>query len=254
MAEKNVTQALAAVMAEVRGVGKDGFHDAPGAKFKFRGIDAIVNAVGPAMRNHGVIVTPQLVDVTRRDVSTSQGKASRETCVIVKYIFTGPDGTTLETIVPGEAMDSADKGTAKAMSVAFRIALLQALCLPTDDADPDSHHYERGHQQQSSQPPQQRSNGQQQRPAQAAQETPVEPPPAAGPPKNATEARTQLAKTCADSGWDLDIVAARFLEIEGMELGQATDRDLIVRFRASLFAVSDDELRKQPAANGATAR
>ena len=40
-------------------------------------------------------------------------------------------------------MDGGDKATAKAMSVAFRIALLQALALPTSEPDPDSTSYER---------------------------------------------------------------------------------------------------------------
>jgi hypothetical protein len=40
-------------------------------------------------------------------------------------------------------MDAGDKATAKAMSVAFRTALLQSLSLPTDDVDPDAHSYER---------------------------------------------------------------------------------------------------------------
>jgi len=236
--EKNVTQALAAVMAEVRGVGKDGFHDAPGAKFKFRGIDAIVNAVGPAMRNHGVIVTPQLVDVTRRDVSTSGGKASRETCVIVKYIFTGPDGTTLETIVPGEAMDSADKGTAKAMSVAFRIALLQALCLPTDDADPDSHHYERDYQQQPAQPPQQRTNSQQQQEPTAASSL------------LADEARKALREKATAAGVDLTELAARFEQQYGETLKGCADHTRITAF----MKLQNLSTSSRVAANGAQTR
>jgi len=40
-------------------------------------------------------------------------------------------------------MDSGDKATAKAMSVAFRTALLQSLSLPTDEVDPDATSYER---------------------------------------------------------------------------------------------------------------
>lgn len=220
MTEKNVTQALAAVMAEVRGVGKDGFHDAPGAKFKFRGVDAVVNAVGPALRNHHVIVVPQLLDVTRRDVSTSGGKASRETCVTVKYVFTGPDGSTLEAVVPGEAMDSADKGTAKAMSVAFRIALLQALCLPTDDADPDSHHYEReAPQQRPAQPPQQRSN--------------------AAEPSAAEAARADLRAKVKAANIDGKALADKFLQQYGEELSTCTDATRITAF-AKLQNLSAD--------------
>lgn len=240
MAEKNVTQALAAVMAEVRGVGKDGFHDAPGAKFKFRGVDAVVNAVGPALRNHHVIVVPQLLDVSRRDVSTSGGKASRETCVTVKYVFTGPDGSTLEAIVPGEAMDSADKGTAKAMSVAFRIALLQALCLPTDDADPDSHHYER----------ESAPVGRGEQPRNGATQQPAD----AQPPKPSTvpQARSYLASTCTENSWNLDIVANRFKATTGTDLSSATDVAEILKFRDGLFAVRSHELgAPEPATNGA---
>lgn len=168
----SVVEAVAAVMAEVQGVGKDDFHDAPGAKFRFRGIDAVMNAVGPALRKHHVVVVPQLVSVERKDVTTSNGKPTRETCVLVKYVWTGPDGSTMESVVPGEAMDSGDKGTAKAMSVAFRIALLQCLCLPTDDPDPDSQSYERGHAPGSRQDRQNEPQRRSERPAQRPQEPP----------------------------------------------------------------------------------
>ena len=52
----------------------------------------------------------------------------------------GPGGSVLpvNARVPGEAIDSSDKGTAKAMSVAYRIFLLQLFSLPTGDPDPDS--------------------------------------------------------------------------------------------------------------------
>lgn len=46
-------------------------------------------------------------------------------------------------ITQGEAFDSGDKATAKAHSVAFRTAMLQTLCLPTDEKDPDVDTYER---------------------------------------------------------------------------------------------------------------
>ena len=63
--------------------------------------------------------------------------------VKVRYTVYGPAGDTLVGVTAGESMDSGDKGTAKAMSVAFRVFLLQSLCLPTDEPDPDSEVYER---------------------------------------------------------------------------------------------------------------
>lgn len=137
-----IFEAMTRVMAEVRAVGKDGWNDHQ--KFKFRGIDSTVNAVSPALRKHGVIVVPKILKIEYRDVKTTTNKPAREVSVRVRYRFYAADGSYVDAIVPGEAMDSADKGTAKAMSVAFRIALLQALALPTDDTDPDATYVERG--------------------------------------------------------------------------------------------------------------
>lgn len=148
VSEKQVTvvQALAAVMEDVREVRKDDRNQQQG--YAFRGIDAVVNACGPALRRHGVVVVPLLEEVNYRDVQTSTGKPSRECTVKVRYRFYGPSssGDFIDCVTPGESMDFGDKGAPKAMSVAFRIALLQALCLPTDDPDPDAQSYERSAQ------------------------------------------------------------------------------------------------------------
>ena len=137
-----VVQALSAVMADVRAVAKKERNTSQGGGFYFRGIDAVVNAVGPALRTHGVVVTPHLDHIDRREGRTSKGGTLNYVAVIVTYTFTGPAGDTMTATVPGEAFDSGDKATAKAMSVAFRTCLLQALTLPTDEADPDADVYD----------------------------------------------------------------------------------------------------------------
>jgi hypothetical protein len=128
---------LARAMNEVLAVGKHGFNEQQ--KYNFRGIDDVINALGPALRKHGVIPVPRLQKATYRDTLTT-GKASptREVTVEVCYCFTAPDGSVAEVIVPGESLDQSDKGSAKAMSVAYRIALIQLFCLPTHEPDPDS--------------------------------------------------------------------------------------------------------------------
>lgn len=140
-AKLTIFEALAAVMGEVQAVGKGDRNTQQ--NYKFRGIDTVVNAVGPVFRKYGVIAVPILRTANYRDVQTSTGKPSRECTVEVAYRFYGPDGSFVETVVPGESMDFGDKGAPKAMSVAYRIALLQTLCIPTDDPEPDSQSYER---------------------------------------------------------------------------------------------------------------
>lgn len=137
-----IVEALSKVMAYVGAVKKGDRNEAQ--RFNFRGIDAVVNAVSPALRMHGVVVTPELVSIDRDTVEVGQKRTPMgHVTVVVKYTFTATDGSSLSATVAGEAMDSGDKATPKAMSVAFRTALLQALCLPTDEPDPDSHTYER---------------------------------------------------------------------------------------------------------------
>lgn len=130
------------VMKEVQPVAKTDRNVAQ--NFNFRGIDSVVNAVSPALKKHGVIVTPNVI---KYDYSTVEVGIKRTSMghvrLTVEYVFTGPMGDCLTTCVVSEAMDSGDKATAKAMSVAFRIALLQALALPTDEPDPDHDTYER---------------------------------------------------------------------------------------------------------------
>lgn len=135
-------EALSKVMDDVQAVRKGDRNTQQG--YQFRGIDAVVNAVGPALRKHGVIAVPHKSEAKYRDVLTNTGKPSRECTVTVTYRFYGPAGDFIECEVPGESMDFGDKGAPKAMSVAFRIALLQALCIPTDDPEPDAQSYERG--------------------------------------------------------------------------------------------------------------
>jgi hypothetical protein len=152
---RSIFGALNRVMADVQGVGKDGRNTQQG--YSFRGIDAVVNAVGPALRTHGVIVVPVAEDVQYATVEVGQKRTPMRECTVrVRYTFYGPDGSSIECVAFGEAMDSGDKATPKAMSVAFRVALLQALCIPTDDPDADLQAYERA--------PRQRERAQQQKP------------------------------------------------------------------------------------------
>lgn len=136
-----VVEALNAAMTAVGAVAKGDRNNAQ--NFNFRGIDAVVNACSPAFRQHGIVVTPSLVSIERETTKTAKGATMAVVHVVVAYTFWGPAGDSVTATVAAESFDSGDKATAKAMSVAFRTALLQTLCLPTDDPDPDSTSFER---------------------------------------------------------------------------------------------------------------
>ena len=137
-----IIELMSRVMEDVGAVSKGQRNQQQ--NFNFRGIDAVVNAVSPALRKHGVVVTPEVQSVEYTTVEIGKNHTSMGHCrVTVTYKFYAPDGSFLPTTVSAESMDSGDKATAKAMSVAFRTCLLQTLCLPTDDTDPDAESYER---------------------------------------------------------------------------------------------------------------
>lgn len=131
-----VVEAFAAVMADVQAVGKDGRNESQG--YSFRGIDGVMNAVGPALRKHGVVVSPRVLTVAYREVEVGQRRTLQRECTIeVEYTVRGPAGDTFTGSAAAEALDSGDKATSKAHSVAYRTFLLQALTIPTHEPDPD---------------------------------------------------------------------------------------------------------------------
>lgn len=139
-------QPLPALLTEIKAamgaIGKDSKNQQQG--FMFRGIDAVINAAAPELIKTGVVVFPKVLDYQYGVVEvggrrTPMGHAR----VTVEYTFYGPAGDSLTGSAVGEAMDSGDKATAKAMSVAYRTFLLQALSLPTSETDPDASTYTR---------------------------------------------------------------------------------------------------------------
>lgn len=137
-----VVQALSEVMSDVGAVRKEQVNQHQ--RFNFRGVDAVVNAVSPALRRHGVVVAPTLLEKELKESRTAKGAVMANVYLTVRYDFYGPAGDSISATVAAESFDSGDKATAKAMSVAFRTALLQTLALPTDEVDdPDHATYER---------------------------------------------------------------------------------------------------------------
>lgn len=143
--EAPVHVAWARVMADVQSITKSDRRDDTGGHYNFRGVDRVVNAVGPALRRHGVLVIPtRVLEVTYREARTSKGNVMQDCTVRVQWTVRGPEGDDLPPMESaGQATDTQDKSTAKAMSVAQRVLFLTALHIPTNDPDVDRGH-ERG--------------------------------------------------------------------------------------------------------------
>lgn len=132
------------VRRDVRAIGKGELYNGGGTRFNFRGVDTVVNCFGPVTLRHGVNVLPVNVEAEYRDTTSKANNKMHECTVRVTWLIVGPKGDTLTMQTQGEALDSADKATAKAQSVALRVLLLSGGLIPTSDPDPDSSYIERG--------------------------------------------------------------------------------------------------------------
>lgn len=146
-AKPTVAEALASVMQDVPVIGKDQAVTTGPARFRFRGVDDVMDAVGRALRTHGVVFAPaRVVSLDHERYETSKGASMDAVTVVVEYTITGPGGDTMTVAAAGQSADAGDKAVPKAMSVAYRTVLLQTLCIPSGDPDPDQSVHERAAQ------------------------------------------------------------------------------------------------------------
>lgn len=136
-----VYQSINKVMADISqiGIAKNN-HNSQGNGYKFRGIDDVYNALAPLMAKHGLLMIPRVLARNVVERQSKAGSALFYTVLDIEYDFIcSEDGSKHTARVFGEAMDSGDKSTNKAMSAAFKYAALQTFCIPTE-GDNDSDH------------------------------------------------------------------------------------------------------------------
>lgn len=142
MEDQTVVDALACVIAELPGIGKDQHASQAQGGYSYRGIEAITKSAAPLFAKYGIVFVPQVLDCDIRDI-TVNNKPWTDTILTVRYRICGPAGDFLEATVVGIGRDNADKGANKALTQAFKYALIQTLCVADAKDDADGTHTER---------------------------------------------------------------------------------------------------------------
>lgn len=127
---------LAKVMAEVGAVGKT--RKNPQQGYTFRGIDDVMAHVQDLLAKHCVVCVPRVVEREREMMTTKSGGSMASVRLLVDHTFFAEDGSKVVCTTLGEAMDSGDKASNKAMSAALKYALTETLMIPTYEADRDT--------------------------------------------------------------------------------------------------------------------
>lgn len=126
---------MAKILAEVESIAKSRRNEQQ--NYSFRGIDEVYEAIHPVFAKHGVFTIPRVLASESFERVTDRGTVLRFVEMKVAYDFFAPDGSSVTAEAIGEAMDSGDKASNKAMSAAHKYALLQTFCIPTGDT-PDA--------------------------------------------------------------------------------------------------------------------
>ena len=139
-----VYQAIQAVASQMAKDGISKSRDNKQQGFKFRGIDETLNALAPVLSTHGLVILPRMLSRTVTERETKNGGALFSVVVEAEFDFvSSEDGSTHTVKTYGEAMDTADKATNKAMSIAYKYAAFLAFCIPVEgmgeDADATKH-------------------------------------------------------------------------------------------------------------------
>lgn len=139
--QMNIYQAISKCMEEIGAVGKNDVNKQQG--FKYRGIDAVMNAINPALVKNHVFIVPEVLDQSREERTTKNGSVLIYSVCKIRFTFYAEDGSNITAVTIGEGMDSGDKATNKAMAIAFKYACFQVFCIPTEEMDdPDAETHE----------------------------------------------------------------------------------------------------------------
>jgi hypothetical protein len=135
-----VFEALAAVMGELRGIGKD---DKSPEGYAYRGIEAVTRQLQPLFAKHGIVIAP-CAEVLATVPSPAMKEGWQDVIMRVEWTIYGPDGSSLKATTNGVGRDRSDKGANKAQTQAFKYLLLHLLCISDAKDDSDGQTYEDG--------------------------------------------------------------------------------------------------------------
>jgi len=136
MEKQLIYESLCAINKQIGVIGKNQKNQAQG--FKFRGIDDVMNELHSLFAEHQIIIIPVVKDRIRDERVNKNGTVLFYTHLTVDFSLVAIDGSSVTATAIGEAMDSGDKGTNKAMSIALKYVLLQMFLIPTEEPkDPD---------------------------------------------------------------------------------------------------------------------
>ena len=105
----------------------------------------MLDEIRPAMAQRGIVMVPDVETCEWTEGQSARGTATTTCHMTVRWTLYGSDGASISFRTVGEALDTSDKATNKAMTAAQKLAVSKLVMMTTGDAaeDPDASHEER---------------------------------------------------------------------------------------------------------------
>lgn len=135
----NIYQRIKAVMEDIQYLAKDDRVEFGSTKYKAISEEKVTSIVRVAMIKNGLVMYPETQEIIREQQITPDGKVLPQiTTVNVTYRMVNIDNPDeqIQIASSGQGSDTQDKGSGKAMTYAFKYALLRTFMIPTGE-DPD---------------------------------------------------------------------------------------------------------------------
>jgi hypothetical protein len=135
----SVYAAINAITAELAKAGIAKNHVNTAGDYRYRSIDDVLDRLAPLLAEKRLCVLPRVLERWVTERSDDARHVLIHVAVRMRFkLVSVDDGSSHSVDVYGEALDPSDKATAKAMSAAYKSAMVQTFCIPVmggEDAD-----------------------------------------------------------------------------------------------------------------------
>ena len=129
--ENLIYKKIPVIMWKIGVIGKDRTNKIQ--NYQFRWIDDMYNALNQHLTEEKVFFTSEILSTEREERESKNGWTLIYSVITMKFTAYAEDWSNVSSTTVGEAMDSWDKSMNKAMSTAYKYALMQIFCIPTED-------------------------------------------------------------------------------------------------------------------------
>lgn len=140
MSAPSVYAAIHAVATDLAAIGIPKDHLNATDDYRYRSIDDVLGKLAPFLAKHRLCVLPKALERFEQDRMFERDERYLHVCLRMGFtLISVDDGTSHVVEAYGEALDASDKATAKAMTAAYKSAMIQTFCIPVCGADDADH-------------------------------------------------------------------------------------------------------------------